>query len=64
MATYVNGLIATGDYPELARLSESYELDEAWDIIAEFFQDPDRFDRNLARVLDGIEAALDNATKR
>ena len=58
MVTYVNGLIATGDYPQLAALTEEHGLDEAWEQIERHQRDPDRFARNLRRLLDGIEASL------
>ncbi len=59
MISYVNGLIATGQYPQLAALATEYGLDEAWDEIERHRRDPKRFERNLARLLDGIEADLD-----
>jgi hypothetical protein len=58
MSQYVNGLIATGDYPQLAAISAEYGLYEAWETIEDHRRDPGRFDRNLARLLDGIEADL------
>jgi AcrR family transcriptional regulator len=58
MTRYVNGLIATGDYPELSALTEKYGLNEAWTHVASHLRDPKRFGRNLARLLDGIEADL------
>ncbi|MCU1457232.1 MAG: putative tetR-family regulatory protein [Actinomycetia bacterium] len=58
MIAYVNGLVETGDYPQLALLAEQYGLEEAWRQIAEHLANPDRFDRNLRRLLDGIEADL------
>ena len=58
MKVYVESLIATGDYPQLRALADSMGLDAAWDQIAEHQRDPARFERNLHRVLDGIEAGL------
>jgi AcrR family transcriptional regulator len=58
MGDYVNGLIATGEYPQLAAMADEHGLEEAWSVVDEHFRDPDRFERNLARVLDGIEANL------
>jgi hypothetical protein len=58
MIAYVNGLIATGEYPQLAALAEEYGLDDAWEQIESHRRDPARFERNLARLLDGIEADL------
>jgi AcrR family transcriptional regulator len=58
MAAYVNSLIATGDYPQLAAIATEYGVDEAWETIEDHRRDPGRFERNLARLLDGIEAGL------
>ena len=55
---YVSGLVATGEYPQLAALSEEYGLDEAWELIERHRTDPGRFARTLRRLLDGIEADL------
>ena len=58
MVEYVNGLVATGDYPQLAAVSEEYGLEEGWRQIELHLRDPDRFARNLARLLDGIALSL------
>jgi AcrR family transcriptional regulator len=58
IVAYVNSLIGTGDYPQLAALMDEYGLDEAWEQIEAHRKDPERFDRNLRRLLDGIEADL------
>ena len=56
MVDYVNGLIATGDYPQLAELASTCSTEEIWSRIAAHMRDRGRFDRNLARILDGFEA--------
>ena len=53
---YVIGLIATGEYPQIAAIATEHGLEEAWEVVETHRRDPDRFDRNLARLLDGIEA--------
>lgn len=58
MLDYVRSLLATGDYPELEELAATMGLDAAWNQIAEHQRDATRFDRNLRRLLHGIEAAL------
>jgi AcrR family transcriptional regulator len=58
MVDYVNGLIATGDYPQLAEMAREWSMQEIWARVESHMRDPDRFDRNLARILDGFEAAL------
>jgi hypothetical protein len=55
---YVNSLIATGDYPQLAALMAEDGVDAAWDQIEAHRKDPERFERNLRRLLDGIAADL------
>jgi AcrR family transcriptional regulator len=58
MVSYVNGLVETGHYPELAALTAEHGLAEAWEQIERHQRDPERFARNLRRLLDGIEADL------
>ena len=55
---YINGLVATGEYPQLARLADDFGLESVWERMHAHFRDADRFDRNLTRLLDGIEASL------
>jgi AcrR family transcriptional regulator len=54
MMVYVAELLADGSYPELARLAEREGLAQLWTQILSNAHDPERFDRNLARLLDGI----------
>jgi AcrR family transcriptional regulator len=58
MRGYVTDLIGTGDYPELTRLVEADGAAGVWSQIYAHTHDPERFDRNLARLLDGIERDL------
>ena len=58
MIAYVNGLVETGDYPQLAAMTSEYGLEQGWRLIDEHMRDPRRFARNLARLLDGIEAEV------
>jgi AcrR family transcriptional regulator len=58
MMSYCNALISTGDYPQLAGLVDEHGLAETWALIGAHFRDEGRFERNLARLLDGIEANL------
>ena len=58
MVAYVDGLIATGDYPQLPALADEIGLPRGWEQIEAHLRDADRFDRNLARLLAGIEADL------
>ena len=53
---YVNGLVESGDYPQLGAMTKEYGLEEGWRLIDLHMRDPQRFARNLARLLDGIEA--------
>lgn len=56
LVDYVDELSATGEYPQLARLIAAHGSQEAWAIINAHAADVERFDRNLARILDGFEA--------
>jgi AcrR family transcriptional regulator len=61
MVDYVAGLLSSGVYPQLSKLADEIGLAEGWTRIEEHFRDPDRFDRNLARLLAGIELTLATA---
>ena len=61
MIAYVNDLVETGDYPQLAAMAEEHGLEQSWAEIADHLRDPTRFARNLRRLLDGIEADLGRA---
>jgi len=58
MKRYVEDLIATGGFPELTRLVGEVGTAGVWAELSAHANDPDRFDRNLARLLDGIERDL------
>ena len=56
LVEYIEGLMATGDYPHLEELSQQHSVGEVLQIAEEHSRDPARFRRNLDRLLDGIEA--------
>jgi AcrR family transcriptional regulator len=58
MTDYVEELVATGGYPHLAKLVDDLGADAIWAAFAAHGADDSRFDRNLGRLLDGIEASL------
>jgi AcrR family transcriptional regulator len=58
MIEYVEQLMKTGRYPALEELTKEVGLNAAWSTISTHMRDPHRFDRNLARLLDGIEASF------
>ncbi len=58
MIAYVEELVATGDYPQLAELTKVEKLEQLWAKMQKHANDPTRFDRNLARLLNGIEQDL------
>jgi AcrR family transcriptional regulator len=58
MRVYVDALVATGEYPALAEIWQDPGLQETWTQMQARMTDPDRFGRNLARLLDGFEAEL------
>ncbi len=55
LGEYVTGLVAEGNYPELARLVEHEPMVSVWRRLEVAMGSPDRFDRTLRRLLDGIE---------
>jgi len=57
---FVAGLIASGDYPALAAMGAEFGIDEAFDEIARQARDPERFTRNLNRLLDGFALEVDS----
>lgn len=61
LLTYVQGLIDSGSYPAIGELADEQGLEGAWARIERNLRDADRFERNLTRLLDGIEAGLDQA---
>jgi AcrR family transcriptional regulator len=58
MFEYATELSRTGDYPQIASLLDEYGAEALWRRISSHDRDPERFDRNLARILDGIENDL------
>ena len=52
-------LIATGEYPQLSAMVDAHGLESVWDQMEAAMSDPGRFDRNLARLLDGFEREFD-----
>jgi AcrR family transcriptional regulator len=55
---YFGALLATGDYPELARTFAGYDGADGLDMMIAIFRNEDRFERGLQWLLDGIEASL------
>jgi AcrR family transcriptional regulator len=55
---YVEELARDGEYPSLQALLEEYGADDLWAEVVAHERDPSRFDRNLSRILDGIERDL------
>ena len=58
MGEYVTGLVVEGHYPELARLIADETVLVVWRRLEAAMASPDRFDRTLQRLLDGIEHDL------
>jgi AcrR family transcriptional regulator len=58
MLDYVAGLLETDDYPQLRALVEARGLEQIWTDIETTLRDPDRFERNLDRLLDGVAASV------
>jgi AcrR family transcriptional regulator len=55
---YVEALLATGSYPQLAAMAADIGVAAGWSRIDSRLRDPARFDRCLGLLLDGIEANL------
>ncbi len=58
MLRYMRELLSGGDYPTLQDMVDSTGLEHLWMQIHQNSEDAGRFDRNLARLLDGFEASL------
>jgi AcrR family transcriptional regulator len=58
LSEYVEQLIADGSYPCLRAAIDDLTIDGVWQETERVFNDPDRFMRNLCRLLDGIERGL------
>jgi AcrR family transcriptional regulator len=50
--------LATGDYPHIRSYFGDMPFEESFDTVVEFMSQEHRFDRGLARLLDGIEAEV------
>lgn len=62
---YVGDLFESGNYPILRDMVESEGLEQLWNRIHRHYRDPDRFERNLARLLDGFDPSrIGGAVKR
>ncbi|MBS1691706.1 MAG: TetR/AcrR family transcriptional regulator C-terminal domain-containing protein [Actinobacteria bacterium] len=55
---YVESLVETGGYPHLAAMAAEHGLRTIWSEVDAHMRDDRRFDRNLNRLLDGIEVAF------
>jgi AcrR family transcriptional regulator len=58
MIEYVTELTRTGDYPQISKLIAELGGQGMWDVVATSMRDTTRFDRNLQRLLGGIEQDL------
>jgi AcrR family transcriptional regulator len=58
MIDYVQELVDRGGFPTLERLSQEFGLAALWEQIEGHARDDARFDRNLTRLLDGVERSL------
>ncbi len=58
MVAYVDGLVRSGGHPTLAAITAEHGTHGAFDAMRRQMIDPDRFSRNLARLLDGFEAGM------
>lgn len=61
---YITSLLTGGGFPRLAALVDRFGAASTWDRVAAVARDPERFDRNLARLLDGFAAEADLRRQR
>jgi AcrR family transcriptional regulator len=58
MREYIAELMSTGGYPHLSALADEHGFESAWAQIDAAQGDAGRFERNLARLLDGFEREM------
>jgi hypothetical protein len=61
MADYVQSLMDTGGYPILAARADELGAENMWALVHEVMSDPDRFERGLQMLLDGVELRIERA---
>jgi AcrR family transcriptional regulator len=64
MLRYISDLFGGGDYPALQELADEHGVASTWRQVYDHAHDPKRFDRNLARLLDGFEADFAGRRRR
>ena len=60
MVDYIGALLIDDDYPALAGMVADVGLEHLWSRIHTHARGAGRFDRNLARLVDGFESSLSN----
>ena len=55
---HVTGLLDSGEFPALGAVAAEHGVAGTFDILRDQIADPQRFSRNLARLLDGFEAGM------
>jgi hypothetical protein len=58
LSEYVTSLLADGTNPQVQAAVDELGIDGLWAETQAVFTDPDRFLRNLRRLLDGIDRSL------
>jgi AcrR family transcriptional regulator len=58
MVSYFTGLVEEGGFPQLSALVDEHGIEDLSERLRDYGRDARRFDRNLARILDGIERDL------
>jgi AcrR family transcriptional regulator len=56
--TYLGTLLGTGDYPHTRELFDEHDVGSGIEMMIGAFRNPDRFERGLERLMDGIELSL------
>lgn len=63
MIEYFESLLASGQFPHTERLREGGDARASFERIEGIVRDPDRFERGLRRLLDGIALELGDAIR-
>ncbi len=58
---YMSGLVGSGDYPALTAIAAEHGIDGAFAELSRQSRDPQRFTRNLNRLLDGFALEIDGS---
>jgi AcrR family transcriptional regulator len=61
---YLGTLLDTGNYPNTSKMFAGHDVESGLELMIGAFRDPDRFDRGLERLMDGLEGSLGRESNR